>query len=127
MRNLAGAYKPSTDIAIRDELHEAGIAVIHHDHFIPHTEVLTYLSGTFMGWVFVRSWYYWACRSPEGGLTPEIAAQLHKTHGKEVRAAGDCACGPPEEWFGKKLANLYHVDTGDGLAALVKAIREGSP
>lgn len=102
------------------ELEDAGIK--------PHVfggrisgEVPTMAMGEFGLWGFRRAWYYWIAEGP--GLPAIVADRLHETHGRAVRVDGHCGCPSPGEWFKGFGVGLYHVDTPDGLKALVDALR----
>lgn len=76
--------------------------------------------GVLHGWVFTRSWYYWSVRSSGKALSYTRADLLNKSMGTEVRAYG-YAGGTSLE---AELPLSYHVDTQEGLMALVAFIRE---
>lgn len=71
-------------------------------------------------WLFVRGWAYWEARREEGKPLPLVVARrLWATHGGEVRENG--ASGSP---YPTCDTSFYHIDTPEGLAALVKALDE---
>jgi len=77
------------------------------------------VEATALGWKFSRAWYYWVCNTYEKPIPAAAAKAFNDKWGDQVRfngyAGGTDADGP-----GKS----YHVDTLDGLLALVKLIRE---
>lgn len=89
---------------------------------VPTKHVGMFPDGSGIGWTFKRAWYYWVCSGP--GIPPDDANKLHETHGQQVRVDGHCGCPSPEEWCKGFAVGLYHVDTPEGLAALVKTLLE---
>jgi hypothetical protein len=85
------------------------------------TEVPNLAFGTFGMWTFERAWYYWVAKGP--GLPVEVAERLHAEHGSVVRVDGHCGCPSPREWFKGFGVPHYHVDTPEGLKALIDALR----
>ncbi len=120
LKNLAGV-QGCNDIVIA----ELTFADIKH-HVMPvklsgevPTNVIGYLDPS--GWGFTRAWTYWVCKGP--GIPPDIAEELHKTHGNYVRVAGHCGCPSPLEWYKGFAVGSYHVDTLEGLKALADTIK----
>jgi hypothetical protein len=89
---------------------------------VPTKHVGMFPDGSGIGWTFKRAWYYWVCSGP--GIPPDDANKLHAIHGRQVRVDGHCGCPSPEECFKGFAVGLYHVDTPEGLAALVKTLLE---
>lgn len=123
MKNYAGQSGEGLDTALLDELNEAGAG-----HFkLPESfrdsagEVKTLVHGSLYGWTFDRAWYYWIVKGP--GIPIDKAMQLQEAHGKVVRANGDCACRGPLFWNRGFPTTMYHVDTQEGLNALVSVIK----
>jgi hypothetical protein len=124
MKNAAGDYK--CDEYIRKELEEAKIPYVELEVFRHGKEVPSALIGDLHGWVFRRAWRYWVARSERTVLLFQYAEPLHEKYGNEVRVDGHCCCPSPKEWLNQPWhigVNCYHVDTQDGLNALVKAIK----
>ena len=121
MKNAAGDVQ--CDEYIRRELEDAGLDPIFLYSAQGHSEVPTRYQGELFGWHFRRAWYYWVCWGP--AIPFDIADELHKAFGQEVRVAGHCGCPAPREWYHNdydKGVPDYHVDTQEGLNALVAAI-----
>jgi len=128
MRNLAGQSKEMCDEVCRRELEQAGIPVFPF-RLLQAGEVKTDIFGWFekRGWIVKRAWRYWVAewKPPYKPMTMATAKRLFETHGQVARAGGDCACRPPETWFGEDgVPYCYHIDTQDGLAAFAKAVEE---
>lgn len=116
------------DVKIKAELEAAGLEARHFDNLFRKSngEVPTKYIGLFpeaekIGWKFTRNWYYWVCDGP--GLPCDDALRLHGSHGTVVRVAGHCGCPDPIEWYHGFGVGDYHVDSSEGLAALVATIR----
>lgn len=79
------------------------------------------VSAKAFGWTFRRAWYYWVCSAETHGYgLPEAAAkQLNEEHRLDVRVDG-YASG--QEVHGE--VDSYHVDTPDGLKALVEVLKQ---
>jgi len=126
MINLAG--NKDCDIEIKKELTEAGVYFEEHEFLRKNAgEVKSAILAYLNGWVFKRAWYYWVVSSDQNLLLFENADKLHEKFGKEVRVSGHCGCPSPREWYNNDWnlgVNLYHVDSQEGLNALVKAIKE---
>jgi hypothetical protein len=122
MFNAAG--RADVDDAIEAELLAAGIAPYRMLEMWrdSHPEMRTVIMGHLGPWSFKRAWRYWACDGP--GIPLAEAEALDKTHGKVVRADGDCACRGPRFWNKGLATGLYHVDTQEGLNALADTIRD---
>lgn len=124
--NLAAPQDPGPELidhvtkTCSDELVAAGITP-HKFPFVGRSEVPSMVRGSFGQWGFTRAWYYWVAEGP--GIPPDIAEQLHATHGKQVRVAGHCGCPSPREWFKGFGVGSYHVDSPEGLKALVDTLR----
>lgn len=137
MKNLAGRPKEECDTQITAELQEAGVPLFPFK-ILQDGEVKTDVFGLIGPkscakertpvWEFKRAWRYWVvklCLPSSFRLTMEKAKKLHIEHGQTVRVDGHCGCPAPEEWWGEDgIPCLYHVDTQEGLNALVKAILE---
>lgn len=128
MINLAGQPKEMCDEICRRELEQAGIPLFPH-RLMRSGEVKTDVFGWFekRGWIIERRWKYWSAQwsPPHRPMTMATAKRLFETHGQEVRADGDCACRPPEQWWGEDgVPHLYHIDTQEGLAAFAKAVMD---
>ncbi|KKL10923.1 hypothetical protein LCGC14_2550960 [marine sediment metagenome] len=120
MINYAGKY--DADEAISNELQLAGIGIYKLPKgFREQYEVKTIITGTLYDWTFKRAWSYWVAEGP--GISVEVAEQLHKHYGKEIRVAGHCGCPSPTEWYHGFGVGLYHIDTQEGLNALSKKIK----
>ena len=123
MKNYAGVK--DCDDALAKELEDAGIDVYRSEIFKNgKSEVNTSVIGTLdpSGWGFRRAWYYWVADGP--GIPPEIAEELHKEWGKEVRVEGHCGCPSPLEWRKGFAIGNYHIDTQEGLKALADVIKK---
>lgn len=75
--------------------------------------------ATALGWTFQRAWYYWICTTADRPIPRAEASRLNETWRKQVRVDGFAG--------GRDVradVQGYHVDTADGLAALVAAIRQ---
>lgn len=118
MQNLAGVERCDDDVI--KELTEAGINYRSYKFLKEKGEVPTTIVGMLGQWTFERAWYYWIAKGP--GIPPDIAEELHKTHGKDVRVDGHCGCPSPKEWFKGFGVGSYHVDTQEGLNALAAVI-----
>ena len=122
MKNYAGVQ--GCDDAIEKELVDAGIDVYKSEMFRKKGEVPTSVIGTLdpSGWGFERAWTYWVADGP--GIPPEIAEELHKTHGQVVRVSGHCGCPSPLEWYKGFAVGNYHIDTQEGLKVLADVIKK---
>ena len=129
--NKAGDHADTDDI-LRAELAAAGIQTLQEADGKPPEymadflrrnsgEVKTSVIGVLHGWEFKRAWYYWMCKGP--GIELAAADRLQASHGKTVRASGDCACRGPRFWFKGLACGSYHVDDAEGLKALADAIK----
>jgi len=128
--NKAGDHA-DTDAILRLELKAAGIPTFQEDAGYDETafsflressgEVKTSVRGTIHGWVFERAWYYWVAKGP--GIDFKRAMNLWEHHGREARVSGDCGCRSPKLWYKGMACGFYHVDTHEGLVALVRAIK----
>jgi hypothetical protein len=78
---------------------------------------VTTVSAKAHGWEFRRAWYYWICSTKTNPIPQAKAEALNKEWGRQVRfdgyAGGKDADGPGDS---------YHVDTMEGLRALLAAI-----
>ncbi len=127
MHNLAGVPTPITDAMIRVELAKAGIPAVHVSKST-HGEVPCTVIGILRDLrsgqdiVFERLFCYWAVRL-RIAVPLDQAKALNDKWGKVVRING----GPGIEgeiWqFCEEGVYYYHVDTQEGLNALVGAIR----
>lgn len=103
------------------EMEAAGIKPFVFGHVMGRSEVPTKAMGQFGMWGFERAWYYWRANGP--GLPSDVAERLHALHGRSVRVGGHCGCPSPREWFKGFGVGSYHVDSPEGLKALVDALR----
>lgn len=104
------------------ELEAAGIKPEKYEVFRDqHPEVKTAIRGSLGPWFFTRNWYYWSAKGP--GIPPDIAEELHKEFGQEVRVEGHCGCPSPLEWCKGFAVGSYHIDTSEGLKALADVIK----
>ena len=85
-------------------------------------EVKTSVIGVLHGWEFERAWLYWIAKGL--GIEIEAAQRLQDSHGRVVRASGDCACRGPLFWYKGLACGSYHVDSAEGLKALADTIKE---
>ena len=114
MKNLAG--KQDCDKYIRAELLLAGIHAVDGDY--SRGEVPYSVTGMIHGWHFRRAWYYWvATATPGAQLSAEKARRLNERWKEEVRVDGYAGGQDVEGPVG-----CYHVDTVEGLSALVEYI-----
>jgi hypothetical protein len=76
------------------------------------------------GWKLDRRWYYWECNAkyPRFAIPIDAALRLHAELGTQARANGDCACREPTD-----AVDTYHVDTPEGLQALVSILKRRFP
>ena len=83
------------------------------------TEVIevTSVTAEAYGWTFHRAWYYWVCSTKTNPIPEVQAFALNVKWREQVRfdgfAGGQDADGPGDH---------YHVDTMEGLRALLAAI-----
>jgi hypothetical protein len=122
--NLAG--NQDCDLFVPKELERAGIESLKLP-FITKGEVPTRYVGHVNGWKFDRAWCYWIARADNDLLLFKHADPLHEEFGTMVRVDGHCGCPSPREWFNKPWhlgVAHYHIDTQEGLNALVAAIRK---
>ncbi len=122
MINLAGwDGRPDCDTIVAGELALAGIDVLRETQRIGG-EVPTRVTGRLKtangDLLFARRWSYWSV----SGLVPlSTARKLYATSvgRKDVRAAGDCTCPPPDKRVvrirGHRYIDLYHIDSAEGL------------
>jgi len=120
MKNFAGVE--NCDNEIKNELNQANIEVFSYEFMRKKGEVPTSIIGMLGGWQFERAWCYWVAKGP--GIPPDIAEELHTTHGKYVRVDGHCGCPSPKEWFNGFAVGCYHIDSQEGLNALAKVIQK---
>lgn len=116
--------QPEVDAIVKAELKAAGIDALQPSKsFRLEGEVPTSYIGAIegSGWTFERRWYYYAAKG--NGIPPDIAEELHRTHGQSVRVDGHCACPSPTKWFKGFAVGHYHVDNAEGLKALSDTIR----
>lgn len=125
--NLARS-EPFSDAVVEEvtaacvaEMESAGIAPYVFGHLFGKSEVPSKAMGQFGMWGFKRAWYYWVAEGP--GLPVEVAERLHAEHGRAVRVSGHCGCPSPREWYKGFGVGSYHVDSQEGLKALVDALR----
>ena len=120
MQNFAGVE--NCDAEIENELEQAGIKPLSYEFIRKKGEVPTSIIGQLGGWSFERAWYYWVAKGP--GIPPDVAEELHATHGQVVRVDGHCGCPSPLEWCKGFAVGSYHVDSQEGLNALAKTIQK---
>lgn len=120
--NMAGNKEAQS--VVEKELTDAGVELIDLKFIPSNTEVPTTLMGGVKdtGWVFERAWYYYRAHGP--GIAVEDAEKLHEKFGQEVRVDGHCGCPSPREWFKGFACGSYHIDSSEGLKALVGLIKE---
>ncbi len=127
MRNLAENH--ACDEFIEQELQQAGLVPMtitqSHNGEVPYT-----LYSEFGPWTFVRFWYYWVAKAPEGaGLPIKAAERLNDLYGTEARAVGFAGGLPNDElrkpcWMSRNdTIDLYHIDSAEGLKAFVQTIK----
>jgi hypothetical protein len=81
---------------------------------------VTSVTAEALGGMFRRAWYYWVCSAKNhiSSIPATKAVELNRVWGEKIRfngfAGGTDADGP---------GNHYHVDTVDGLQALMAAIK----
>lgn len=125
MINLAGPWSAEKDYVIEMELRAAGIEPVKRDK--PLGEVQSKVTGKLGGFTFERAWYYYRV----SGLVPiAMAREMYADPigQRDVRAAGDCACRPPEQWARAYATaggfvvcvDHYHIDSAEGLALFVR-------
>jgi hypothetical protein len=98
MKNLAGTGDTATAKA---ELKAAGIPTFDVE---PTGECDVRVIGRLAGWRFERAWRYWIARAEKGAALPPIPGAMVQLSGRETEAA------------------TFHIETGAGLCAFVKAI-----
>ena len=112
----------STPEEIEGEVRAAGLvlapsgAVPPNDNGDPATDAIVATTGD---WSFRRNWYYWTADGPP--LHPRVAKELNDCYGGQVRING-CAGGEHSEVILERVVDGYHIDTADGLKALLLAI-----
>jgi hypothetical protein len=105
-------------------IYDAGEQLIHIDdsvHKSKKREVPSLVIGNLSPWTFERAWHYWIAKGP--GIPADVAEQLHRTLGRDVRVNGHCGCPSPLEQNHGFAVGLYHVDTPAGLKALADTIK----
>lgn len=117
--NMAGVPQDITTPMLRVELETAGITSCLQ---VPYGEPKAIISGVMVfkngqAMVLHRAWIYWTAWLIEP-LSHKAALALHDIHGKFVRPDGDCTSPRPVT-----SVDHYHVDTQDGLNALVAAVK----
>jgi hypothetical protein len=70
-------------------------------------------------WTFYRAWYYWVCGTRHNPISEKAAKELNDAMGGQVRVNG-FAGGTSVDG----VVDSYHVDTLDGLKALLEMIRD---
>lgn len=93
MINLVG--RNDSDIWCASELAAAGIDIDAQGR--RYGETRTRVAGRIGEFIFTRAWRYWMVR---GRVPLDVAQRLYADPiGRtDVRAAGHCACPPPDEW-----------------------------
>ena len=106
-----------------ERMASAGIYVSSLVAAAPKERVTLYEVGAkAFGWKFHRAWYYWVADVADGKPIPRNQAEpLNATFRETVRvdgfAGGQDVRGP---------VRGYHVDTPEGLAALVALLKENT-
>lgn len=126
MHNLAGVAKPVSNAVVCVELAKAGVtsfqgtSVREREVGADVVGILTFQNGQEV--LFVRGWYYWEVYFYEP-MPYDAACELNTHWGKQVRVDGG-AGGRELSALCKQLGGVYtyHVDTQEGLNALVQAI-----
>ncbi len=118
--NYAG--RADVDDKVEAELKASGITVIRFPELLrdSHPEMRTVIHGELHCWVFKRAWRYWIAEGP--GIPIGHAMKLQESHGGQARANGDCGCQGPLHWNKGFGTGSYHVDSQEGLDALVKTL-----
>ena len=108
------------DASRGDEMARCGIR-IHYEGEEADIETITVQSvrATALGWTFRRAWYYWACSTKDKPVPEEMARSMNEKWGEQVRVDGFSG---GRDAIGDVFS--YHVDTKDGLAALVTILRQ---
>lgn len=103
------------------EMARSGV-YFNHDGIANDVETVhrTTVIATVWGWRFRRAWYYWVCDANVVRAIPrEDAVKLNARLGGQVRvdgySGGNDVTGP---------VDLYHVDTVEGLKALLDLIKK---
>jgi len=112
----------NVDAELTKELEKAGIEVHKWSSIKVQGEVDTHVIGVVHQWGFKRAWRYWVADGP--GIPPEIAEELYKNFGSQVRVAGHGNGPSPLEWFNGFAVGMYHIDTTEGLKALANTIKD---
>lgn len=120
-------FDEKTDKKVLEELKSAGIPVMYLPSYM-NTEVKTRYIGVLNGFIFIRGWRYWQCN---GNMPLEIAEKLYTAcHDMKIRACGHAGNPSPKTMHvqidGNKFVDSYHIDTPDGLSALVSCIRSNN-
>ena len=121
-KNYATATKHLHDKAIAQELVDAGINIGNTPANYAYGECNTRVMGILHQWSFERSWCYWICSGP--GVPLDLAIELNKYYADTVRVDGYAGGRCPIEAGAGGGINLYHVDSHDGLLALVSTINK---
>lgn len=117
--NMVGVPNDIQSAILRVELENAGLTSLLQ---VPYGEPQATISGIMVfknGQTLVlhRAWYYWSAWLIKP-LPLEAALSLHAAHGKFVRPDGHCQSPRPTT-----SVDNYHIDTQDGLNALVAAVK----
>lgn len=121
MKNYAGDKDEALDVALKEELETAGFEILEMPESMrSKREVGTRIVGILHGWSLTRAWYYWVAEGP--GIPVEEAVKLQESHGKQVRANGDCVARGPLFWNKGFPTTMYHIDTAEGLKAFADVV-----
>ena len=141
MKNLAGIPTDDASAAIVDELASAGVDAVPVPLDSRHREVLSTVDGVLRcgdrAFTFRRAWVYWtvgvADGSPALALDDAVAIDGAPYDGPRGHYCGHRGClGDVARWAGyaggiapRKFwpSDGWHVDTQEGLDALVAALR----
>lgn len=124
MYNLAGIDSRVTSELCTVELSKAGVALMH-DHHATNGEVQSHITGLLtykdgeVSVEFRRLWYYWSVHLSRP-LPQAVAEVLNKKWEQEIRVDGYAGGKSPDP----RGVTVYHVDTQEGLNALVIALNE---
>ncbi len=137
LAELAGLPRGSTIVTSRErevlkrgseryKLAQVGITVGGLKKNVDDTEwvKLYTVEASAWGWRFHRAWYYWiAVAENQRYFVPaDTAMVLHERWGSVVRTDGFAGGKVPDG-----PVDSYHIDTPDGLAALIEVLKEIVP
>ncbi len=124
MRNLAGVPAEISNPIVVDELTKAGVKTVETTFTkgikpeVPTTffGALQFTNGTTVA--FSRDWYYWSVYS-SSALPYKQATALNDRLGTVVRVDGHAG----GKLVGQKGCSMWHVDSQEGLTALVVVLK----